>query len=53
MADNESSELLVLRRKPRITGWFGLAWRIAAVLGLLAFLVVFHWLEREGLKGHA
>jgi voltage-gated potassium channel len=50
MADNEPSELLVLRRKPRVTGWFGLAWRIAAVLGLLAFLVVFHWLEREGLK---
>lgn len=47
---NDSSELLVLRRKPRITGWFGLAWRIAAVLGLIAFLILIHWLEREGLK---
>ena len=51
MADpSDSGETLVLRRKPRITGWFGLAWRIAAVVGLLGFLVVFHWLERAGLK---
>lgn len=49
-ADKETSELLVLRRKPRVTGWFGLAWRIAAVFGLIGFLVVFHWLERDGLK---
>jgi voltage-gated potassium channel len=47
---NEASELLILRRKPQVTGWFGLAWRIAAVFGLIAFLVLFHWLERAGLK---
>ena len=47
---NETGDLLVLRRKPTITGWFGLAWRLAAVAGLLAFLVLFHWLERDGLK---
>jgi voltage-gated potassium channel len=46
----DSGDTLVLRRKPRITGWFGLAWRIAAVVGLLGFLVIFHWLERSGLK---
>jgi voltage-gated potassium channel len=46
----EPSDSLVLRRKPRITGWFGLLWRIAAVIGLLGILVVFHWLERDGLK---
>lgn len=47
---DDSADLLVLRRKPRVTGWFGLAWRIVAVVGLLGFLVVFHWLERDGLK---
>jgi voltage-gated potassium channel len=47
---SEPRYLLLLRRKPRITGWFGIAWRIAAVLGLIAFLILFHWLEREGLK---
>jgi voltage-gated potassium channel len=47
---SEPKDLLVLRRKPRLTGWFGLAWRIAAVVGLIGFLILFHWLEREGLK---
>ena len=46
----DNSELLTLRRKPRITGWFQLAWRFAAVAGLLGILVGFHWLERHGLK---
>jgi voltage-gated potassium channel len=49
-ASRDSSDLLVLRRKPRITGWLGLAWRIAAVIALIAMLVLFHWLEREGLR---
>lgn len=48
MADR--GEVLILRRKPQITGWFGLAWRIATVIGLIGFLVLFHWLEREGLQ---
>ncbi len=43
-------ELLVLRRKPRIRGWYGLAWRLAVLAMLLGLLVLFHWLEREGLK---
>jgi voltage-gated potassium channel len=43
-------ELLVLRRKPRIRGWYSLGWRMAALAILLALLVLFHWLEREGLK---
>ena len=45
-----SEELLVLRRKPRIRGWYSLAWRLTAVFGLLALLVFVHWLERDGLK---
>ena len=46
----DSRDLLVLRRKPRITGWAGLGWRLAAMFGLLALLIVIHWLERDGLK---
>ena len=43
-------ELLTLRRQSRISGWFNLGWRIAAVVGLIGILILFHWLEREGLK---
>jgi voltage-gated potassium channel len=43
-------ELLTLRRKPRLTGWFQLGWRIAAVAALIGILILFHWLERDGLK---
>ena len=43
-------ELLTLRRSSRIKGWFHLGWRIAAVVALLGILILFHWLERHGLK---
>ena len=43
-------DLLTLRRRPRITGWFQLGWRIVAVVALIGILILFHWLEREGLK---
>ncbi|HEU0310120.1 MAG TPA: potassium channel family protein [Sphingomicrobium sp.] len=43
-------ELLTLRRKARIAGWFGLGWRIAAVIFLLLIMILFHWLERSGLQ---
>ena len=46
----DSSDWLVLRRKPRITGWLGIGWRIAAVIGLTVFLILFHWFERDGLR---
>jgi voltage-gated potassium channel len=46
----DTSELLVLRRKPRFSGWIGLGWRIAVMAGLLALLILIHWLERDGLK---
>jgi voltage-gated potassium channel len=45
-----SDELLVLRRKPRIRGWYSLAWRVAALAILLVLLILFHWFERDGLK---
>jgi voltage-gated potassium channel len=46
----EHEELLVLRRKPRITGWLEVAWRLAALAFLIGILLLFHWLERHGLK---
>ena len=46
----EEEELLTLRRRPRITGWLELAWRVAALVFLIGILLLFHWLEREGLK---
>ena len=46
----EMEDLLTLRRKGRTAGWFGLGWRIVAVIALLGILVLFHWLERNGLK---
>ena len=49
-AANDSSDLLVLRRKPRFSGWLGLGWRLAAMLFLLGLLVLIHWIERDGLK---
>jgi len=33
-----------------MTGWLELAWRVAAVLFLIAVLLLVHWLERHGLK---
>lgn len=46
----DPSSLLVLRRRPRLTGWLGLGWRVAAMAGLLGLLILIHWLERDGLK---
>ena len=43
-------ELLTLRRRPRITGWLEVAWRVAALVFLIGILLLFHWLERHGLK---
>ncbi len=39
-----------LRRKSSISPWVSIAWRVAAVLGLYAFAVAFHWFDREGLR---
>ena len=46
----EKNDLLVLRRKPRVTGWLGLGWRLAAMAFLFGLLVLIHWIERDGLK---
>lgn len=46
----KTGDILLLRRKPRLTGWLGLGWRIAVMIALLGLLVLIHWLERDGLK---
>lgn len=48
--DPNRAEQLTLRRASRLPGWFGLAWRAAALLGLITFVVLVHWFERDGLK---
>jgi voltage-gated potassium channel len=40
---------ITLRRKPRISGWASIAWRVGAVFGLLGFAIAVHWFERDGL----
>ena len=45
----EPSELLVLRRKPRFSGWIGLGWRAAIMAGLVWVLVDHDFVPREHL----
>ncbi len=39
-----------LRRRPRWPAWIGIAWRIGALLAVIGLMILFHWLEREGLR---
>ena len=43
---------VLLRRKSPLPIWAQLAWRLALVLGLLAFAIILHWIERDGLRDH-
>ncbi|HYG30862.1 MAG TPA: potassium channel family protein [Allosphingosinicella sp.] len=43
---------VLLRRKSPLPVWAQLAWRLALVLGLLAFAIALHWIERDGLRDH-
>lgn len=40
----------VLRRKSAVTGWAAVGVRIAAVFGLLFFVIAVHWFERDALR---
>lgn len=42
-----------LRRKSPLPVWVAIGWRVVASVGLLAFAVLVHWLERDGLKDSA
>jgi voltage-gated potassium channel len=41
---------LILKRTLALPGWFAIGWRVIAVVALLGFMILVHWLEREGLK---
>lgn len=43
-------EHVTLRRKSPLPVWVQIGWRVALVLGLLAFAIVVHWIERAGLR---
>jgi voltage-gated potassium channel len=38
-----------LRQRSMVPVWAQIGWRVALVLGLLAFAILFHWIERDGL----
>jgi voltage-gated potassium channel len=38
-----------LRQRSAIPLWWQIGWRVALVLGLLAFAIIVHWIERDGL----
>ncbi|WP_375196566.1 potassium channel family protein [Sphingobium sp.] len=39
-----------LRRRSSLPVWADLAWRVALVFGLIALVLLIHWLGRDGLK---
>ncbi len=39
-----------MRRRGRLPVWAQLGWRAGLVVGLLAFTVALHWIERDGLR---
>jgi voltage-gated potassium channel len=39
-----------LRRRSGLPIWVDLAWRIALIIGLIAVVLIFHWVDRPGLK---
>lgn len=50
MALRRGPDHVTLRRKSPLPVWVQIGWRVALVLGLLAFAVAVHWFERDGLK---
>jgi voltage-gated potassium channel len=49
MANTSPEEPISMRRRSRLPRWFPLFWRVAAVSSLMMLMVLFHWLERDGL----
>lgn len=50
MAEGRQQQPTVtLKRGSRRPAWFAIGWRAGAVFGLIAFMVLFHWFERDGL----
>lgn len=42
-----------LKRKSSLPVWAEIGWRVGVVLALLAIAVLFHWIERDGLRDTA
>ena len=42
--------VLTLRRRSPLPPWVGIAWRAGALIGVILLMIVFHWLERHGLR---
>lgn len=38
-----------LRRRPALSVWADLGWRIGIILALMALVLIVHWIERDGL----
>jgi len=41
---------VLLKRKNPLPIWAQIAWRVGFVLGLLLFVILLHWIERDGLR---
>ena len=41
---------MTLRRQPRLRPWAQFGIRMAIMIGMIVFIVVFHWIERDALK---
>ncbi|MDQ3482022.1 MAG: potassium channel family protein, partial [Pseudomonadota bacterium] len=39
-----------LYRRSTLPSWIAVAWRIAALIGVILLMIAFHWMERHGLK---
>jgi len=50
LARRRLRESAMLRRKSPLPVWVQIGWRVALVFGLLAFAVIVHWIERDGLR---
>ena len=49
-SDPRRAVYVTLRRKPSTPVWVQIGWRVLFVVGLLAVAVLFHWIERDGLR---
>lgn len=50
MKGGQHQPAVTLRRASRRSAWFAIGWRTGAVIGLIAFIILFHWFERDGLR---
>jgi voltage-gated potassium channel len=50
MAGDTPALKMVIKRRSSRPAWVSLAWRAAALVGLISFMIFVHWFERDGLK---